>query len=249
MTLMANFLRLLLIIASLSAVALGQSAGTKDLTLDSPQPPSDHLPRPSTEACPQVNTGISDGSSGRTAKTVSSDLELSIPKVTPPVLHMGEVFTAIVRVKNVSTNEISLPWEANGESVARVGNGADQEEYEAVDIALRLKSGTNQKAPVWLNTSGALFAHPEVQSTYVVLKPSEWVDVKLRGKVECGHEGLPCGKIVPDKRATLSAWWYQRQLIHSIHGCDENYGNSVIRELESKPQQVAVSRLTSRPAH
>lgn len=242
---MVNLSRSIFVALLLAACSFAQSAGFKDLVATPSQPPQDHLARPGKDVCPLMNTGIADNGAGPkpdSARTPDPGVELAIATVSPAVLHIGELFTAVLRVKNVGSDPVLLPWETNGESVTRTSAGGEQESYEAVDIALRLKSGTHQLAPVWLRTAGALFGHPELKSSYIALQPGQWVDIKLKGTVACSDEGLPCGKLVADKHGALTAWWYQRQLTHRIHGCDEDFGNSVVRELESKPFEVAVTR-------
>ncbi len=230
-------------VLALSIGGFGQSVGFKDLSADSWRPPADHVAHPTKEACPLVTSSVSDG------VTVDNDLkhsdvkvELTVTETSPKVLRIGETLNATVRLKNLGSDTIRLPWQTDGETVTRVAANGEEEGYEVADIAVRLKPGRNQWAPVWLNGGAALFAHPEIESSYALVKPGEWVDIKIRTKVECGHEGLPCGKIVADEHASLTAWWYQRSLTHRIHECHEDYGNSVIRELDSKAFPVVVTQ-------
>jgi hypothetical protein len=249
---MRNVVRFIVVGLLLAACSFAQSAGSKDLTVNVPQPPQDHLARPAEEVCPSMNTGISDGrETGRVdtaAPQSKMNVEFSIIKISPAELRINQGFTATVRLKNIGPNTLLFPWETDGESVTRIAAGGEEENYEAVDIALRLRSGTQQIAPVWLKSAGALFAHPEVKSSHIAIKPGQWVDVTMKAQVHCS-EGLPCGKIIPDRHGIMTAWWYERQLTHRIHGCDENYGNFVIRELESKPLQVIVSRAQASAAN
>lgn len=226
--------------------SFGQSAGFKDLSTASSRPPKDQLARPSEETCPVVKSAVDDGAaldSGMEHR--DAKVEFSVTETSPKLLRIGSDLTATVRLRNLGSDAIGLPWQTDGETVTRVSANGEEEDFEVADIALRLSSGREQIAPVWLSGAGSLFARPGIESSYVRVEPGQWVDVKIRARVQCSNEGLPCGKIVADRHASLTAWWYQRQLTHRIHGCNENHGNFVIRELDSKALRVVVAQATT----
>jgi hypothetical protein len=228
-------------VLALASVCLGQQVGSRDLTL-SWQAPNDHLPSPLSAACPTVNSTISQGNPPQqpAAKEIDDKaLEFTIAEVTPPELHIGEDFTATVRLKNIGSAEILLPWQPDGERVVRISPDGKEEMYEVADVTFRLKTGAKRRTAMFLESAGALFAHPEDEASYIKLDPGRWVDVKLKGVLTCGLPECP-DDAVPDDHAVLTAWWYQRILTHKVEGCSEDHGSSVVRQLDSAPRSIVV---------
>jgi hypothetical protein len=224
----------------LSGLGFAQQAGVKDLTVVDSHVPAEHVPGPSIGECPTVNSGITNPARkpdvGRT--TANDSLELSVNKVS--ALHVGEPFTATVRLKNLGSSTVMVPWETDGERVTRISESGQEENYEATDIALILKSADAKQKIMWLEGGGALFAHPDIKTSYLEIPAGQWVDVKVKGTLSCAHEDLPCAKIKPDPHGLITAWWYQRELTHQVHDCNDDHGNTVIRELDSKELPVVV---------
>jgi hypothetical protein len=238
----------------LAQFCAAQQVGSRDLT-QSWQPPNDHLPSPLSAACPTVNSTISPGSQmpGATPKAIDDKaLEFTIAELAPPELHIGEDFTATVRLKNIGSAEILVPWQPDGERVVRVSPDGKEEMYEVADVTFRLKTGAKHRAPMFLESAGALFAHPDDEASYVKLDPGRWVDVKLKGVLTCGLPECP-DDAVPDDHAVLTAWWYQRILTHKVEGCSEDHGSSVVRQLDSAPRSIVVlapsSSTSESPSH
>ena len=222
----------------LGGVGLAQQAGFKDLTSVQSRVPAEHVPGPPLGACPTVKTHVQNGALTPALGAEKQDaVEFTIDSVSP--LHIGGNFTATVRLKNIGTQPLLIPWETDGERVTRVSEDGQKESYQATDIALILKSPGQR--PAWLDASAVLFAHPEVKASYLEVPPGQWAEIKINGKLACGEEELPCGKIAPEKNATLTAWWYERELTHQVHDCNEDHGNFVIREMDAKPLPVTVS--------
>ena len=46
-------------------------------------------------------------------------LQLTIEQVSPSQLHIGQDFTALLRLKNAGKSTIAIPWEPDGEQVKR----------------------------------------------------------------------------------------------------------------------------------
>jgi hypothetical protein len=224
----------------LAEVGWAQQAGLKDLTVVDSRVPADHVPGPSIGSCPTVKTNITRGTRTPADGSVpgKDPVELTVAEVSP--LHIGGNFTATVRLKNDGTEALAIPWETDGERVTRISESGQEESYEAADIALILKSADGKQKIVWLDAGGVLFAHPELKSSYLELQPGQWADVKIKGKLACAQEDLPCSKIGPDPHGLLTAWWYQRELTHQVHDCNDDHGNTVIRELDSKELPVVV---------
>jgi hypothetical protein len=124
--------------------------------------------------------------------------------------------------------------------VTRLSGDGKEESYEVVDIELRLGTGNKRGTPVFLKAAGALFAHPERPESYLAVPPGGWGDIRIDGRVACGLSGALCSDFHSDEKGELVAWWYQRELIHRIDGCKEDYGNYVVREIDSKPLNIVV---------
>jgi hypothetical protein len=119
------------------------------------------------------------------------------------------------------------------------GNDPSEEKYEVADVSFRLATGKDHRTPIFLSSTGALFADPNDKSTYVTLAPGNWLEIKLKGVVECG--AAKClAALQADSNGVLTAWWYQRVLTHKVSGCDENHGSIDIREVDSAPFPVVV---------
>jgi hypothetical protein len=102
-----------------------------------------------------------------------------------------------------------------------------------------LATGKSHRTPIFLSSEGALFADPDDPSTYVTLAPGNWLEIKLKGVVECG--AAKClGALVADSAGVLTAWWYQRVLTHKVTGCEENHGSIDVRQVDSAPLRVVV---------
>jgi hypothetical protein len=106
-------------------------------------------------------------------------------------------------------------------------------------------TGKKHSIPVFLSSGGALFADPEDHSSYLSLAPRNWLELKLNATVECGVDECP-GEIRPDDQAVLTAWWYERVLIHRVSGCEETHGSLKVRELDSMPFTVVVKSSTNK---
>ncbi|MFZ0774616.1 MAG: hypothetical protein WCA49_12240 [Candidatus Sulfotelmatobacter sp.] len=173
-------------------------------------------------------------------KLRKEDLRLSVVELTPSGLQSGANFEAVIRLTNNGGSSVRVPWEVDGEKVVRTSSDGKEEGYEVVDLILALGAGRHRTAPVSLKAAGALFADPELAAGGIELPPGQWVDVKIKGKAECANTGSLCDNIVADDEGELVARWYERVSAHRINGCDEDHGNFVRRELESKPLRVAV---------
>ena len=165
-------------------------------------------------------------------------MELTVTEVSP--LHIGQDFTATVRVTNTGNKAVPVPWETDGERVTRISESGQEEKYEAADIALILKSADAKQRVVWLDGGGVLFGNSDLKSSYLELPPGQWAEIKVKGKLACTQEDLPCAKILPDAHGLMTAWWYQRELTHQVHDCNDDHGNTVIREVNSKELPVVV---------
>ena len=237
----------LLAVLLCASAGWAQQAGMKDLSVVDSRVPADHVPGPSIGSCPTVKTNITRGlrKPDENSDPGKDPVTLTIESASP--LHIGGDFTATVRLKNQGATALQIPWEADGERVTRISASGQEESYEAADIALILKSADGKQKIVWLDAGGVLFAHPELKSSYLELSPGQWADIKVKGKLTCTQEDLPCSKIVPDPHGLLSAWWYQRELTHQVHDCNDDHGNTVIREMNSKELPVVVHAAAAAP--
>jgi hypothetical protein len=163
-------------------------------------------------------------------------LVLSLAEVNPRRLQIGAEFQATIRLMNSGKVPVKVPWETDGEKVMR--SSGDEESYDVVDLYLRL--GTAGVSPVTLKSAGVLFADVELNKGSIKLAPGEWVEVRIRGRVQCGLTGTLCGALGPDKNGRLVARWHERVLTHSMHGCEIKSGNFERRELSSEPYYVTV---------
>jgi hypothetical protein len=226
----------------LAPASSAQLIATRDLTTGWRVPP-EHVPGPSSDDCPKVNYSVSPGDSTKKASPAQGErLEVEIVQVSPPQLTIGEEFVATVRLKNTGTTEILVPATANGEQLtgkADGGNEKAEEKYEVGDISFRLATGKDHRTPIFLSSLGALFADPDDKNTYVALGTGNWIDIKLKGVVECGAEKC-FGSLQADSDGVLTAWWYQRVLTHKVTGCEENHGSIDLREVDSTPIKVVV---------
>jgi hypothetical protein len=188
-----------------------------------------------------VNTRVSDGAIVQSVEEPTKEyLQLSVGELAPRDLQSGVNFEAVIRLTNAGTSSVRVPWEVDGEKVVRTSSDGKQEGYEVVDLGLALGTGRNRAAPVSLKAAGVLFADPELSAGGIELPPGQWVDIKIKGKAECSNTGSLCDDIVGDDHAELVARWYERVATHRIDGCNEDHGNFVRRELESKPLRIAV---------
>ena len=220
-----------------SIAGQAQMAAFRDLTQGS-RVPSEHLSIPTS--CDKPDSSIADSPSpaSNDAAGQSKSLELTIVQVSPAKLEIGNDFTASVRLKNVGNVAILIPAIADGEQLQPASNPASEEKYEVGDVSFRLLSGKG-KIAVYLDSSGALFADPDNKASYLELAPGKWLDIKTHARVECGLENC-AAEIHPDNKAVLTAWWYQRVLVHRVSGCAETHGSVKVRELDSAPFTVVV---------
>lgn len=241
-----NFSFMLVFFVAACLLGLAQQAGYRDLTADW-RAPEDHVPSPSQANCPTVRSTTSPAPQvpPEHSATATQGLQLTILQVSPPQLRIGQDFTAVLRLKNSGTSTLAIPWEPDGEQVTRMAKDGASEKYEVADVNFRLRETVGNKIPIFLETSGALFADPETHKGYVDLKPGNWLDFKVSGSVACG---LPecLGDIMPDVHAVLSAWWYQRVLTHSVAGCSEDHGSYLVRQLDSEPHPLTVLKPSSK---
>lgn len=229
-----------LLLAAMGLVTVPASAqmvASRDLT-SGWRPPSDHIALP--QSCEQPRSSIADeGQEPSGAQKNGKNLELTIVSIVPSKLEIDADFVASVRLKNVGPSPVLIPAVADGEQLSATAAGTE-EKFEVGDITFRLATGSQHRAPVFLSSAGALFANPGDEKSYVTLKPGNWLDMKIHGAVQCG--AAQClGGIQPDKKAVLTAWWYQRILTHKVNGCEETHGSHDVREVDSLPFTVEVN--------
>ena len=229
------------LVLGLAAACAAQQAGYRDLTI-SWRAPEDHIPTPSSAVCPSVRSTVSDGDPRQLPSAPGKPgdkLEFTVRQIVPAELHVGEDFTATVRLKNAGATQVLIPWQTDGEQVVRVSKDGKQEIYEVADVAFRLKTGDKKRAPMFLQSDGALFAHPDDHASYLALEPGRWVDIKLKGAVVCGLSDC-LAEAEADDHAVLTAWWYQRVSTHRVDGCQEDHGAYTVRQLDSSPYPLAI---------
>jgi hypothetical protein len=228
---------LLLSLLALARPCPAQQAGFRDLSA-SWRAPDDHLPPPS---CPSINSTISDidganpASSGEETKP---SLRLTITHLAPPEFRIGDAFVSTLRLENIGTAAVLIPWQSDGETVTRISQDGTEEKYEVADINFRLTTA-KKRAAMPLQSEGALFAHPDNPASYIQLAPGHWLELKLKGTVVCGLEQCPSG-VEPDDHAVLTAWWYQRVLTHRVRDCNEDHGSYKVRQVDSAPFSVVL---------
>lgn len=234
---------LLLTCCGLAAVLLlagtgqAQMAAFRDLT-SGWRPPADHISLPQT--CDKPQSGVADGIVAPSDGSKNTpDVQLSIVSTTPNPLEIGNDFTANVRLKNIGTKPVLIPQIPDGEKVVKTSADRTEEEYEVGDISFRLATDSKHAVPVFLTSGGALFANPDDPASYVALQPGTWLELKLSGIVECGVSQCFAG-INPDKKAVMTAWWYQRRLTHKVNGCAEIHGSYNVRQVDSTPFTIEV---------
>lgn len=219
----------------------GQLVASRDVTSGWSVPP-EHVPSPPRDACPKVNYSVSPADQNKKVSPAEGErLALEIVQISPRQLTIGEEFTATVRLKNAGTTTVLAPATADGEQLTGTAGtgGQTEEKYEVADVSFRLATGKNHRTPIFLSSEGALFADPDNKNTYVTLAPGNWLEIKLKGVVECG--AAKClSTLEPDSDAVLTAWWYQRVLTHKVSGCEENHGSIDVREVDSAPFRVVV---------
>jgi hypothetical protein len=238
---LARLSLLSLVSFALAQPCFSQQAGFRDLTA-SWRAPDDHLPSPSSPPCPKVNSTFSneedaDPSPAHSEKK-SASLRLTITHLAPSQLHVGDEFVSTLRLENVGTAPVLIPWQSDGEKVTRISPDGSEEKYEVADISFRLATG-NKRTAMPLQSEGALFAHPDDPASYISLAPGHWLELKLKGTVVCGLEECPTA-VEADDHAVLTAWWYQRVLIHRVKDCNEDHGSHQVREVDSEPFPVVL---------
>ncbi|MBO0911697.1 MAG: hypothetical protein J2P13_07890 [Acidobacteria bacterium] len=223
--------------------AVAQLVASRDITLGW-RVPSERLSIP--ESCTNPHSSMTDGQVPDGAPK-TKDLEVTIVETSPAKLEIGGDFDATVRLKNVGTQPVLVPSATDGERVLHPSADGTEEKYEVGDISFRLMTGKHSGVPVYLNSSGALFADPDDKSSYLSLAPGKWLDIKLHARVECGLERC-VGDLMPDNQAALTAWWYQRVLTHRVSGCEETHGSHPVREVDSAPFTIVVQNPGERHA-
>jgi hypothetical protein len=221
-----------------AAGAQAQQAAFCDLTLG-PRIPAEHLTIPAS--CEKPDSAIAEPhwQAGSAAAGDASELELTIASIAPAKLEIGQDFTANVRLKNKGSKVTVVPFNTDGEKMMRTSADGSEEKYEVGDVTFRLATGKNHAMPIFITSSGAVFANPEDKSSYLALEPGKWLEMKIHGTVECGVERC-LSDVQPDNEGVLTAWWYERVLLHTVKGCQETHDSIKIRELDSAPFPVVV---------
>jgi len=240
MSVRVKFCRAALTLTVLSGICVGQLVGSHDFTATSWRVPVDHVPTPTKEICPIVNSTVSDGAIVQPDVKEKENVQLKIVEITPSKLQIGGEFHTTIRIENHGKTVVRVPWETDGERVTRMATDGKEEGYEAVDISLQLGTGSQRGNRVFLKAAGALFANFDLPSSYLDLPPESWADLKIAGRIECRNTGGLCSNFERDERGELGASWYERQVTHRVDGCAEEHGNFVVRELESKIRPVTV---------
>lgn len=221
----------------LSGTGRAQMAGFRDLT-SGWRPPADHISIP--DSCSNPKSSLAGGERKPSDASKKTDnVQLTIVSTNPATLEIGKDFTANVRLKNGGSKPLLIPQIPDGEKTVRTSADRTEEEYEVGDITFRLATDPKHALAVVLTSGGALFANPDDPASYISLHPGTWLELKLSGTVECGVSQC-FGGINPDKKAVLTAWWYQRVLTHKVDGCEEIHGSRNVRDVDSSPFPIEV---------
>lgn len=221
----------------LGGMGRAQMAGFRDLT-SGWRPPVDHISMAATCDNPKYSLAGGEAAPSDPSKK-TENVQLTIVSTSPAALEIGKDFTANVRLKNGGNKPLLIPQIPDGEKTVRTSADRTEEEYEAGDITFRLATDPKHAMPVILTSGGALFADPDDPASYISLQPGAWLELKLSGTVECGVSQC-FGGINPDKKAVLTAWWYERILTHKVNGCEEIHGSRSIRDVNSTPFPIEV---------
>jgi len=225
--------------------AVAQMVASRDVTAGW-RVPAERLSVP--PSCSNPRSSVVDGGSAPPGgATKAKGLELTIVATSPAKLEIGGDFDATVRLKNVGTEAVLVPSATDGERVLRTSADGSEEKYEVADVSFRLMTGKARGVPVYLNSTGALFADPADAGSYLSLAAGQWLEIKLHARVECGLENC-VGNLEPDDKASLTAWWYQRVLTHRISGCEETHGSYPVRQVDSAPFTIVVRNPGEKPA-
>ena len=230
-------IRVLLLTCCFFSIASAQRAGLLDLTTTSWRVPKNHL---STQdhKCDETRMTIGEGEVVSTDRSEpKEDLRLSVAQVEPHRLPTGLEFIVTIRLINYGKSTVNVPWETDGEKVVLLSQNQDEESYDVADLRLTLvTAGVDRMS---MKPGGVLFADVGLNRGSIELAPSKWIEVRIRGMVECDTSAV-CGALRSDNNGKLVATWHERVRTHSLKGCEEKSGNFERRELSSEPYDLSV---------
>src|SRR5262249_41453122 len=124
-----------------------------------------------------------------------------------------------------------------------ISHDGHEESYDVVDINLAITVTNMRDGPIRIKANGVLFSEPDLELFYNELLPGQWIEMKIKGKVECDAPSQSCSKYV-GRGASIGARWYERKLTHRVDGCNVSQGNFVRRQLATKLFEVALRERT-----
>lgn len=235
------------VFALCAASAMAQQVAMRDLSKSSWKLPDSRVARVN-ENCTYVDSRIRDGvlvsgialAPEGAEPSAKEAIQLSIVDISPKELRIEASFVATIRLQNVGTTMVRLPWEIDGNKSLRLSSDGKEESFSAVDILFTLTTGHDASTSASLEGGGVLFADPDRNSGFIELKPGQWADLKVGGRAKCSKGGTLCVPFKADNEATMVATWYERVLTRSVSDCKDEHGAFTSRELQSEPFHLPV---------
>ena len=161
-------------------------------------PPEGSLP----VGCNKLGGGFFDG-------VVTPDdgkkraLTLEFTKLST-TLSIGSEFEAEVRLTNIDTSTIEIPWTADP-TIAKAGPGPDRGYYEVGEFAVDLIDGSGSIVPL-KSLSERLLGSQYATGSLREIAPGEWVTARIKLKVYHRYFGRPS---LTEGKAQLTVEWQQ----------------------------------------
>ncbi len=234
-------MRVLLAVGVMLAAALvqAQQAGSRDLTSLPAQ--ASAAPEPTVESCPHGRVVSTDG---LMISKLRDKFALSIEDLSSRLIPIGTEFSAAVRLKNISTSSVTIPWGTSLQEVL-AAQSADDLAYETATFSFKIETGVEYKRTTELEGLSVLYGSEEKAGSELELSPGQWATVRVRAVARCrwkSQDPAACPGLRPDPKARLTAEWSENAIALKNDSCSIQRGNFAGPRTESRPEIVTLSK-------
>ena len=183
--------------------------------------------------CGKSGVGFADG-------VVTDDdhkprrIEVELVPVSDTRLVIGTNVEATIRLKNVGTEAIQIPWSTDFRTT-QDGQDPKMRSWDVGWFQLELKSTETNNNAELKSTSQNLFASKLLSGSSLTIRSGEWITAQISSKVEAQN---PTFEHVKEGSAELSVEWSQTARARRVEDCGVTLGYFTYTYQQDNPSVI-----------
>jgi len=169
--------------------------------------------------CPKRGVGFADGfTMGKDRKP--RQIQLDMVKIDDTNLILGREIAATVRLQNVGTDPIQIPWSTDFRTTWK-GQDPDHRKWEFGQFQMALGQGDKHYYDELITTSFPLYGSEFVPGSMLTVKPGEWITAQISFLVSVQR---PQFESIETGPADLTLEWFQTVRRRDVEDCGITLG-------------------------